>query len=331
MKKGIKVLTILLISFFFVFACTKQKTDTGASGALKGVSLSPKSFEENDFLDFFEKAKQTGKIITWAGDWQELSNTEGGAPIVVASLASQYNYIPVIQVHYFNENTGKPRQPLTQEKKQEYKNSAIAFAQKFKPKYFGIGIEVNSVHQKSPEDFEEFVEFYNEVFDAVKEVSPQTKIFTTFQLERMKGLNGGLFGGVNDSSNAQWFLLDKFKSDLIVFTTYPCIIFKSPSEIPENYYSEINSFTSKPIAFSEIGWFSGENISGWESSESEQAEFIPRFFDLTKELNKEFAVWSFMYDQNLPESSSAFQPLNSMALRNSDGSAKKAWNEWIKN
>jgi len=30
----------------------------------------------------------------------------------------------------------------------------------------------------------------------VKSVSPQTKVFTIFQLEQMKGLNGGLFGGV---------------------------------------------------------------------------------------------------------------------------------------
>ncbi len=34
----------------------------------KGVSLSPRSSSQDDFLDFFEKAKQTGKIVMWAGD-----------------------------------------------------------------------------------------------------------------------------------------------------------------------------------------------------------------------------------------------------------------------
>lgn len=140
----------------------------------------------------------------------------------------------------------------------------------------------------------------------------------------MKGLSGGLFGGINDPTKSQWSLLDRFpKSDIIAFTTYPGLIYENPSEIPADYYSEIKSHTVKPIAFTEIGWHSGTGPTGWESSDAEQAGFVTTFFSLTEELNKELVIWSFLYDQDISE------PFNSMGLRRSDGNAKPAWDSWV--
>ena len=51
----------------------------------KGVSLSPKSYNSSDFTAFFEKAKQAGTIVSWAGDWNDLKN-ENGVAAMVASL-----------------------------------------------------------------------------------------------------------------------------------------------------------------------------------------------------------------------------------------------------
>lgn len=291
----------------------------------KGIALTPKSFQANDFTDFLEKAKQAGKIVSWVGDWNELGNTKDGGPKVVAELAAKYNYIPVVEAQFFNQSSGKLRRPLDNATKLNYKNSAIAFAQKYSPKYLAFGLEVNILYEKAPAEFNNFVPFYTEVYDAVKAVSPNTKVFTIFQLEKMKGLSGGLFGGVNDLNQAQWQLPDKFaKSDIIAFTTYPGLIYKSPNDIPADYYSEIKSHTSKPIAFTEVGWHSAASPTGWESSEAEQAEFIKKFFNMTKELNREMIIWSFMYDQN------TIEPFNSMGLLRSNGSARPAWDEWIK-
>lgn len=203
------------------------------------------------------------------------------------------------------------------------KQKAVAFAQKYKPEYLALGIEVNVLYEKSPEDFEYFAQFFSEAYDAVKAVSPNTKVFTIFQLEKMKGLNGGLFGGVNDPSKAEWVLLGKFqKSDLAAFTTYPGLVYKNPSEIPADYYSEIRTHTSKPIAFTEIGWHSAPSPQGWESSEQEQAEFASAFFSRTKGMGEEFAIWSFLYDQN------TIKPFNSMGLFYANGTQKKAWGIW---
>lgn len=329
----IPVLVILFIAISFVFKKNKltenqingndAKRD-GISQVMKGVSLSPKSFAENDFLDFFEKAKQIGGVISWTGDWNELANLKTGGPAVLASLASKYDYVPIVEVQFFTQSTGRMLRAFNAATEENYKNTAVDFVKKYKPKYFGLGVEVNVLYEKSPADFEDFVSFFPEVYDAIKNVSPKTQVFTVFQLEKMKGLNGGLFGGINDKSKNQWDLLNKFpKSDIFAFTTYPGLVYKNPADVPIDYYSEIQSKTSKQIVFTEIGWYSGAGPVAWESSEAEQAEFIKLFFDLTKDMNKKFIIWSFLYDQK------AAEPFNSMGLYGSAGNAKIGRDIWL--
>ncbi len=295
------------------------------AGTVKGVTLTPKSYKTSDFTNFFAKAKEAGTIVAWAGDWNALEVSDSSGPNVVAELSGTYAYTPLIEAQFFTPSTGKLLRPLDTAAKEKYTRDAAAFAEKYKPAYLAFGIEVNTLYEKLPADFDAFADFFSEVYDAVKEKSPSTKVFTIFQLEKMKGLNGGLFGGVNNESKARWALLDKFpKSDIIAFTTYPGLIYKSPSEIPADYYSELSSRTSKPIAFTEIGWHSASSPAGWESSETEQAEFVRLFFERTSSIKPEFAVWSFLYDQP------AQQPFDSMGLFNADGSAKQAWDSWLK-
>ncbi|MBS3122038.1 hypothetical protein J4434_04095 [Candidatus Woesearchaeota archaeon] len=373
--KKIYLIAILIIGLFLISGCT-QKTysdnDAGnensikaatekatteekseANLLLKGITLSPKSFQGSDFTGFFEKAKEignnnekeTGKdnevIISWSGDWNELSNLNNGGPKVITELAKTYDYTPLVIAQFFTQSSGKLLRPLDETQKQAYKNNALEFAEKYKPAYLTFGIEINTLYEKYPNDFEAFIKLYNDIYDAVKATSPNTKIFTIFQLEKMKGLNGGLFGGENDEEKAQWFLIGKFKTDIIAFTTYPGLIYKNPSEIPDDYYSSIEtnvetnlleSYKQTPIAFTEIGWHSDASITGWESSEEEQAEFVERFFELTKELSKgadkqtetniEFLIWSFMYDQN------TIPPFNSMGLIDKEGNSKAGWRIW---
>lgn len=332
------VVTAILLSILVTSGCAKQPQTTNPTttlstshtipndqqqNLLKGISLSPKSYAKDDFLDFMEKTKQTGKIVTWAGDWNELAN-ENSAPKTLMTLAPQYGYTPIILVQFFSQDSGKLLRPLNDENKQKYKDNIVQFAQKYSPQYLVIGVEVNILAAKSPQDFEDFVSFYNDVYDAIKAKSPDTKVFTNFNLEYMKGLQGGLFGRTNDASKSQWSLMDRFKSDMASFSTYPFLIYHSPSDIPSDYYSEISQHTSKPIAFTEIGWDSDASIKGWESSEENQAEFIKDFFSQTKEMDVKIAVWSFMYDQNVAS------PFNHLGIIGSNGTKKLAWESWTK-
>jgi len=317
------ILLAVTVSAILIIGCVQEvkKEDTTikdeSNGLLKGVSVSPKSFEQDDFLDFLEKVKQTQDILLWAGDWMDVYKE--GAPKTFSELTSQYDYIPIIEVGHYIQESGDLFRPLNEENKKIYMDSTIEFVKKYKPKYFAMGVETNIFAKKNPDDFEEFVPFYNEVYDAIKQASPDTKVFTVFQLENMKGLKMWEI----EESEPHWEMIDRFKSDIVAFTTYPGIFYKDPEDIPADHYTEIKQHTSKPIAFTEIGWHSATSPKGWESSEEEQAEFIRTFFDLTKDLNVEIAVWSFMYDPDI------FEPFDSMGLINNDRTKRLSWYEWV--
>lgn len=316
-SKFIFIILIILLS-----CCTQRTTTTGATEIIKGVSVSPRIYNGTGFHEFLDLRREVGALVGWYGDWNELSiNTS--APFVIEALKHRYDYEPIIIVTPFYQPTGSLIRPLNMTITQEYINSARSFAQTYTPEYFGIGIEINVLYERNPSAYEEFVKLFNDTYDAVKLASSNTKIFPVFQLERMKGLSGGLFGGASNESDNEWFLLDDFiKADLAVFTTYPCLIYNDPKDVPEDYYSVILNHTNKMIGFSEIGWFSSPEIPGWASSEEEQTEFINRFFNLTKSLNAEFSIWSFLYDQNVQV------PFDTMGLYYSNGSQKLAWNAW---
>ena len=316
-------LVFIIAALVLISGCTQGAEEPvieEPSGTLKGVSLSPRSSSAEDFTRFFEEAVEAGDIVMWAGDWNEL-RMDGGGPKVVTGLAPIYGYIPLVEVTI--HSTGELIRPLNEANKQMYKDLAIAFVEEYHPEYLGLGIEINSVYENSPRDFEEFVNLYNEIYSAVKEKSPNTKVFTIFQLEKMKGHTLWSTDPA-DADKAQWFLIDRFSTDIVAFTTYPGLVHKDPSDIPEDYYTEILSHTSKPMAFTEIGWHSEASPLGWESDEGEQADFIERFFYLTEDLDTEILIWSFMYDPNIIE------PFRSMGLRCDDGTAKPAWYAWIK-
>jgi hypothetical protein len=137
-----------------------------------------------------------------------------------------------------------------------------------------LGVEVNLLYESSPTDFQTFVSFFNATRTAIRAASPGTAVFTIFQLEKMKGLDGGLFGGMNDTADAEWGLLSDFgSSDLAGFTTDPGLIYHSASSMPSDYYGEIARHTQKPIAFTEVGWQSG-SLPGWGNNETSQASFV---------------------------------------------------------
>lgn len=315
-----KYLIIFPILLLFVSGCIGEKVEESvieeSPETLKGVSLSPRSSSAEDFTGFFEEAVQAGDIVMWAGDWIELS-TDQGAPMILTGLASTYDYTPLVEVTI--HSSGQLIRPLNTDNLEIYRNNVLEFAEKYQPEYLGLGIEINGLYVKSPANFEIFVPFYNEVYDAVKEISPDTQVFTVFQLELMKGLTMWEI----EKNEAHWELLDRFKSDIIAFTTYPGLFYRNPSDIPEDHYTEIASHTGKPVAFTEIGWHSAASPVGWESSEQEQAEFIDVFFRLTEDMNVKIEIWSFLYD---PET---IEPFRSMGLRRNNGTTRPAWNAWL--
>lgn len=175
-----------------------------------------------------------------------------------------------------------------------------------------------------PRLVDQFVSLYSQAYDQVKAASPGTRVFTIFQLEKMNRLDGGLYGGINNATQAEWQLLSLFpKDDVAAFTTYPSLVYQAPADVPADYHSSIAMHTNLSVGFTEVGWHAGHVAGGWASNESEQANFMARFFSATAPLSRSFVVWSFLYDPN------AAVPFNTMGLFYANGTAKLGWQTWL--
>jgi hypothetical protein len=325
-SRGYLLLWLLPVAVLAFAGCgekTSTPKPTPPPSLYLGVSLSPRSFSPADVADFMAKAREAGEVVSWAGDWAELADSAAGAPAVLMALAAAQHFTPLVQAQFFTQSNGELLRPLSGPSRTMYKKAAASFAARHHPPYLAFGVEVNILYEKNAAAFEDFARFFPEVYDTVKAVSPGTKIFTVFQLEKMKGLGGGLFGGVNDPGRAEWQLLDRFpQADLIGVTTYPGLVYRNPAEIPPDYYEEIASHTTRRICLTESGWHSEPRPLGWESSEAEQAAFVDSFFVRLSAPQTEMAIWSFLYDPAAPE------PFDSMGFFRRDGAAKQAWSRW---
>lgn len=327
------LLSIVVLSTITLAGCSwqqKNNTTTKSDGAfaihdrdlVKGLSLSPKSFEGADFTNFFVTANSAADVISWVGDIEDIGKSNG-APKVVVSMGRSKDFSPLIEVSYFNTENGALIRPLDEATRNHYKDLVRSFVQNNKVPYFGIGVEADVLLVKrSAQDFDTYVAVFNELATVIHEVSPDTVVFPVFQLERLKGLQGGLFGGKNDPSTARWNIIERFtEADAIAFTTYPGLIYKTPGEIPDNYYSEISEHVSKPTLFTEIGWPS-QSIATFTNSEASQSAYVDRLFTLMQDLKPKVLLWSFLYDQKTAA------PFDSMGLIKSDGTEKEAFANW---
>lgn len=307
---------------------TTRATTTSSSrrsAPLRGVSLSPRSYGEDDFSEFLERVSEADFAVRWAGDWAELGR-EDSAPTVVARLSEGYDYPVVIDAGVYSVGESQLNRPLDEETLANYVESAGSFAEQFEPAYMGFGVEVNIHAEDQPAEFETFVSLFEETYDAVKAVSPDTQVYTTFQLEWLMGLRGGQFGGTNDPEQAQWELLDRFpKADLVGITTYPGLVYQNPSDVPDDHYAGIADRTDRPLAVTETGWaHSNDAGPDWETSEDEQAAFVRRLFELTADLDLALLLWLFVYQPSGVE-----QAFEAMSLRRDDGTARPAWDAWV--
>ncbi|MBS3061013.1 MAG: hypothetical protein J4215_00345 [Candidatus Diapherotrites archaeon] len=195
-----------------------------------------------------------------------------------------------------------------------FRNYTMRIVRDYKPKYLGIGSEINTYMRKHPEDALFLISAIKEIIAEVKYESPDTIVTTTFQFEE-------LTGKVNGSS--QWDLLEQIEPsvDVVAITTYPSPFFESPGKIPEDYYRQLGSHTQKPVIIAESGWPSAGE-PGFHGSEQNQAEFIKRLPVLTQDLNLQVWIWWFLHDWSGEGYADFFK---SMGLRTSDGNEKPAW------
>lgn len=201
---------------------------------------------------------------------------------------------------------------------------ATYVAANYKPAYMALGIEINMLYDRAPEQFDAFVSLYAEAYDAVKQQSPDTKVFPTFQLEDLEGS----FGTIHPP---QWEVLDFFrgKMDALAISTYPFLAdVRSAADIRADYYSQLRDRFEGEILIAETGYASAP-VEGKVNvgTEEDQQAFLERILGDAEDNGFTAVVWLAALDPAFV-SQGATSVFRDIGLRKSDGTNKLAWGVW---
>ncbi len=295
---------------------TSRSFETGTAGFIPRNFPNP---SQDDWIDFFKKEIASyGKYYGVHTRIDAAPDIDGIPEQVNVAYQAINNIEPYVAL-IIDYKDG----PFTNTKGDDLKKAAVSIAKKYKPGYMSIGVELNSFYLFEPASFEIVVNYYKEIYDAIKEVSPNTKVMSNFQLDRMKGETA--FTGQNFEPN--WHLLKMFeeKLDAVSFTVYPYLNYKTVEEIPEDYLLEIRKYTNKPVFITETGWPSQSILIGVKGSEQEQVDYIKKITKQANDIKVEGIIWVAPHDFEFGEAADTF---NHISLLNNDGTQKKAFEYW---
>jgi hypothetical protein len=202
------------------------------------------------------------------------------------------------------------------------------------PDYIVLTTEANLMYRFNNPEFQNFRTLYTEAYNAVKLVSPNTKVGASYLY-------------------ALWFLdyvvngLDVpallAPSDFIAFTTYPEWLvreghYASIADIPPEFHGQARvAYPNASIVFSEVGW-----ASKGRGTPELQVEFVRNLPRMLSTVQPELVTWALLYDVEFfqpsllsPEATqflinlgvdidSLFEHFNGMGLLRGDGVAKPA-------
>ncbi len=280
-----------------------------------GVTLSPRGHTSHstnqDFIDHFSGNAPWGRIIAFHSVWRDSVASAGTIPQLALTgvvAAQTFGFTPAIGFGWSSDGVPdltSESDPLenswfNQETRDEFLLMVTSFAASWRPPYLFLGNETNVYYvdylQKSAPEWDAWLAVFEEAYDAIHAVSPDTMVFTTFQLEWMMGQGAATSGWPHA---ADWTPLEDHaasgKIDALGFTTYPYFEYAAPSAIPPGHYDGIAARWSGPVVFTETGW-KAQAHPPWPGSEADQADFVPRFFELTRDLDILYASWLLLHD-----------------------------------
>jgi hypothetical protein len=291
-------------------------------GVLMGVSFSPRGHTahstETDVRKHFDNHEPYGRVIAFPTNWRDSIELAGAIPEAAVDgleAARDFHFTPAIAIGWTDAG-GQPdlasqSEPgnntwSNQETRDEFLAMVRDLAEEWQPPVLILGTETNTYWlTHTPLEWAGWITELNLCYDAVKAVSPNTQVCTTFQYERLRG--GGRRNGWNDPP--QWNLLDELgrvvRVDAAGFTSYPYFDHDTPDAIPADYYDPIAARWGGAVWFSGTGWLSraGPVFPG---SEPDQAAFVDLFFARTSGLRLMGATWLFLHDWDGEAATPAF-------------------------
>ena len=221
-----------------------------------------------------------------------------------------------------------------------HKNFALWVLRNFHPRYLGLASEVNTYMDAHPEDAQNFISLYNEIYALVKAEAPETQVFVTFQWDDLNNMWVQPEEGDRQRLSPNWEQVEAFEPnlDLWAISTYPCFVFND-GNIPADYYTPLLTRTEKPLAVAE-GGFSTQAVGPINGSSDAQAAYLnaihgqlgPRLVFWVNLLLTDFNLQS--YAEFLPSKGQSERDLETLGyfaytgLQNFDRSPKPALEVW---
>jgi len=230
-----------------------------------------------------------------------------------------------------------------------YRNYALWVARTFHPHYLGLASEINTYMDAYPNDAQNYVSLYNEIYALVKAEAPETQIFVSFQWDDLNNMFPQPEEGNRQKFDTNWEQIGAFEPnlDLWVISTYPYFVFNNGTEISPDYYTPLLSRTLrqaqggavKPLAIAE-GGFSSQPVGFAQGSPEDQVAYLnaihaqlgPRLAFWVNTLLDDFNLESYAEqmkkDGRDPQDTLSLGAFAYIGLRNSDGSPKPALEVW---
>lgn len=210
----------------------------------------------------------------------------------------------------------------------------VDFADRFHPPYMFLGNESDIYFQHVPVDYARWLDAYNEAYDAIKAVSPDTAVGPCFNYEHLAGV-----APAAGYSTPQWGAIDDHdleRVDAVAITTYPWLAYSTPTDMPDDYLDELASHIGNArLVITETGWpaEAGPNIPvTWATTDQAQLDYISQLQALITRNHIELVTWLYLYALDftlLPENQQNEAELfYSISLRDIDGTARPSLAAW---
>lgn len=351
-----KITPFLFVLLAFT-ACTQSQVPSTAAtsaplpvadGVVKGYGISPAGFPAN-YNNFPQFLEEVGSLpnggVMFNGAWRQ--DVAGGSDagqipptaIAIVEQAAVYGYTPIIVFGWRSDDgsvhISLPNNPTddwsNEEAKALFQQMLVEFAETYHPPYIFLGNESDAYFISNPEDYVRWVAFYNQAYDAVKAVSPETMVGPVFQYERLSGQ-----GTFNQWTTPQWGALDAHdlnKVDIVGLTVYPWLGMATPDEVPDGYFDAlIERIGDKPVAITETGW-PGDPLgleTAWVASPEAQIGYIETLDRILVGVNIKILNWLHLNQMvETPENLSFWQIFSSISLRDTEGNKRPAYDSWV--
>lgn len=271
-----------------------------------GVALTPRHFPkhgDSDIKDMFVRAKPLGRFVVTISQWGDPSFPN--VPKVLVNMSKDAGLTTVLGLSptTLTDMRGKLDVPASVRRsagrnlsfgnkavEQSFVEAAVEVA-KLKPDYLCLATEINMLAFRSIQEYVLFARAYKMAYKEAKKISPSTKIFVSFQWDFFPIMAQREPDRIKEHAK----LVEIFRPELdgVGFTSYPNDHFKTPADIPANYYDAIFNHVkpSEEIYFMEIAW-PATNATG----ETAQVQFINRLPQLLGRVKPKMLAWGLLHD-----------------------------------